>query len=315
MKLDKNKNKKKILIIIGVILLLFICILLFFLLKGKSSKEEIKPYVIEKGIEILPANGEYSVPVEPYFKDGNSKVIDVDGITMNKTKATYRFYDYSVSEPDQDNFVTHKFKVECKTPIEYIEQNNKKYPTHKYTSLFSQPSIFDYYTGTIFREKHVSTNNTVNYYDIKPTDEDMAFTEVTWDGKTYKIGVMVEASMKWDGIKKTNNGNGTSTVRDTATTSVVITMYAPKDYDGLMTFFDKKGTTKQDFLNQLDYSNKYNELVKEAEKTGEKSDELKDIEERSNKNFKLLEARTKDSKELKNDTFFVIRVSEIEKEK
>ena len=56
-------------------------------------------------------------------------------------------------------------------------------------------------------------------------------------------------------------------------------------------------------------------MVKEAEKTGVKSDELKDMEERNNKHFKLLESKTKDKEELKNDTFYVIRVSDIKKAK
>ncbi len=305
----EKEKKKKILIISGVFLLLIICIILFLLLRKN------KPYVIEKGIPILSADEEYSISTEPYFKDANGNVIDVDGTTWSISKVTYKFYDYSVSEPDEDNYVTHKFKIEAKTPIEYLEENNRNYPYHKYTFLFTQPSIFDYYTGTIFSEKHVSKNNTVNYHDINSNNDDMAFTEVTWEGKTHKIGVRVESSMKWDGIKKTDNGNGTSTIKDTSTTNIEINIYAPKEYDGLLTFFKKKETTKQDLLDQLDYNNRYKELVKEAEKTGVKSDELKDMEERNNKHFKLLESKTKDKEELKNDTFYVIRVSDIKKAK
>ena len=303
----KNNKKKNIFIVIGVLLFLFLLILLLLLLLGKK---ELKPYVEEKEIEVLPADGEYTIPVEPYFKDENKNVINIEGITWSKSTATYRFYDYSVSEPDADNYVTHTFKVEATLPIEYVEETGRAYQYHKYTFLFVQPSIFDYYTGTIFKEKHVS-NGTVNYYDVKPTEEDMAFTEVTWKDKTYKIGVRVEVSMKWDGINKTSNGDGTNTIKDKSTTYVDITIYAPKEYDGLMTFFSKKGTTQQDFLNQLEYNKKYNELVKESNDTGQKSDELKDMEYEINNTFRLLDARKKGEKELKNDAFYVIKVSDI----
>ena len=309
MKKESNQKNKKILIFIIVgIVLLFIIILLLLLL---GNKKEIKPYVIEKEIEVLPADGEYNTSVEPYFKDDNKNVIDIEGITWKISTSTYKFYDYSVSEPNDDNYVTHTFKIEATIPIEYVEETNRTYPNHKYTTLFSQPSLFDYYTGTVFKEKHVSKNNTINYYDISTTEEDMAFTEVTWKDKTYRIGVTVESSMKWDGINKTDNGNGTRTVNDVSTIYVDYIIYAPKEYDGLMAFFNKAGTTKQDFLNQLEYNNKYNELVKEANETGQKSDELKEMEESINNTFKLLDARKKGDKEFKNDDFYVIKVSEI----
>lgn len=302
------KNKKIILIISCIIILLIICGLIFLLLRNR-------PYVIAKGIKVSSPNDEYSITVEPYFKDENKNVIDIDGMTWKKSTSKYRFYDYTVSEPDEDNFVTYKFKIESKTPIEYIEENNRDYPYHRYTFFFRQPSIFDYYTGTIFNEKIVSIDNTTNYYNVKTTEEDMAFTEVTWKNKTYKVGVRAESLFKWDGINKTDNGDGTKTVRDTATLSVEIIIYAPKEYDGLMVFSSKKGTSKQDLFDQLEYNKKYNELVKEAEETGKKSNELIEMEENNSKHFKLLEARSKGEKDLKNDSFFVIRVSEIEKEK
>ena len=302
-KQKEQKNKWLLLLL----LLLFICIILFLLLSNKG----LKPYVIEKGIKVLSATDEYRISVEPYFKDQNANVIDIEGITCNQSEGIYKFYDYSVSEPDDENFVTHTFTVETITPIEYIEDVNREYPYHKYTFLYVQPSLFDYYTGTVFKEKHVSKNKTVNYHDIIPTEDEMAFTEVTWKDKTYKVGVRVESSMKWDGINKKDNGNGTRTVTDKATTKISFSVYAPKEYDGLMTFFNKKGTTKKDFLKQLEYSNKYNKLVKEANENGEKSAELIEMEENNSKLFRLLDPRTKDESEYKNDTFYVMRVSEI----
>ena len=310
--MKKNNEKKKktiIFIIIGLFLIIFLIVLLL-LLKGDGTKE-LKPYVLEKEIEVLPADGEYSISVEPYFKDKNKNVIDLEGVTWSKTASTYKFYDYSVTKPDNEGYVTHTFKGSITTPIEYVEESNRIYPYHTYTSFFTQPSIFDYYTGTICKEIHLSKNNTVNYYDIKSSNQDMAFTEVTWKDKTYRIGVRAETSMKWDGINKTDNGNGTKTVKDKSTIIIEITIYAPKEYDGLMVFFNKKGTSKQNLFDQLEYNKKYNELVKEFNETGKKSEELKEMEERSASYFKLLDSRVKGEPEFKNDAFYVLKVSEI----
>ena len=310
---NKKKNKTIIFIILGLFLIVFL-VILFLLLKGNLTNR-LKPYVKEKDIEILPADEKYSISVEPYFKDKNKNVIDVEGITWSKTTSTYRFYDYSVTKPDSDGYVTHTFMVDITTPIKYVEESNRTYPYHTYATFFRQPSIFDYYTGTVFKEIHVSKSNTVNYYDTKPTDEDMAFTEVSWKDKTYRIGVKAESSMKWDGINKTDNGDGTRTVKDKTIIFIEITIYAPKDYDGLMVFLNKKGTSKQDLFDQIEYNKKYNELLKEYNETGKKSEELKEIEERNTKNFKLLDSRVKGEPELKNDTFYVLRVSDIKPKK
>ena len=310
-KKEEKKNNKKKIIIISIIVAILLIIALIILLLPKKEKEK-EPYVIEKEIEILSAKDEYTTTAEPYFKDENKNVIDVDGITVKISTITYKFLDYAVSEPDENNYVIYSFKIDATTPIEYTEIANKKYPYHKYTYLFSQPSIFDYYTGDICKEKHVSTNNTVNFYDINDhKDEDMAYTDITWKDKTYKIGVRIELSAKWDGIQKEKNNDGTNTVRDTHRSTVNMYVYAPKDYDGLMIFLKKSGTTKQDFLDILDYSNKYNELVKEYNETGEKSSELTKMEENNNKTFKLLENKSGDGSEYPKDSFYVLRVNDI----
>ena len=310
---NKKTNKKMIFIILGLFLIVFLIVLLL-LLKDNKTKA-LKSYVEEKGIEILPADGKYSISVEPYFKDKNKNVIDIEGITWSKTASTYRFYDYSVTEPDNKGYVTHTFMADITTPIEYIEESNRTYPYHTYTSFFSQPSIFDYYTGTIFKETHLSKNNSVNYYDVKPTDEDMAFTEVSWNDNTYRVGVKAESSMKWDGINKTDNGNGTRIVKDKSTIFIETTIYVPKEYDGLMVFFNKKGTSKQNLFDQIEYKNRYNELVKEYNETGKKSEELQEMEEINTNNYKLLETGIKGEPELKNDTFYVLKVSDIKPKK
>ena len=304
--MEDKKKKRIILIVIAVVLILLL--ILFLFMRGKG----LKPYVEEKGIKLSSAKDTYTLSVEPYFKDENGNVIDMDGITFKESICTYEFSDYTVSEPDENGYATYSYKVTATTPIEYVEED-KTYPYHKYTYLFVQPSLFDYYTGQIYSEKHVSVNNSINYYDMNNVTEDMAFTEVTWKDQTYKIGVRVESESKWDGIKKESNGDGTNTVRDTRHTTVTTYVYAPKDYDGLMVFFRKNGTTKQEFKNILERNRKYKELVNEYNETGEKSEELIKMEEENAKTYKLLDPRKEGDKEYKNDAFHVFRMNEITK--
>ena len=64
--------------------------------------------------------------------------------------------------------------------------------------------------------------------------------------------------------------------------------------------------------NEMEELNKkYNELVKEFNETGEKSEELQEMEERNTSEFKLLDSNVKGEPELKNDTFYVLKVSDI----
>ena len=318
MEKNNKKNKTIIFISLGLFLIVFLIVLLL-LLKGKETKvneiKELKSYVEEKGIEVLPADGKYSISVEPYFKDKKNNIIDLKDINMSKSTSTYRFYDYSVTEPDSEGYVTHTFMVDITTPIKYVKKSNKKYSYHTYTSCFRHPSIFDYYTGTVFKDTRSSKNNTVNYYDVKSTNEDMAFTEVSWKDKTYRIGVKADASIKWDGMKVAINGNGTITIKDKSTLFIKITIYAPKEYDGLMVFLNKESTSKQDLLDQIEYNNRYNELVKEFNETGVKSEELKEMEEINTSNYKLLDSNVKGQPELKNDAFYILRVNEIKPKK
>ena len=163
--MEKKNNKKKTIIIISIILFVILLIIALLLLLLPKKEKEIKPYVIEKEIEVLPATEEYKLTAEPYFKDTNGNLIDLDGLTFKESIVTYKFLDYTKSEPDENNNVMHSFKIEATTPIEYLEDASKTYPMHKYTYLLSQPSLFDYYTGYIYKEKHVSSNNTVNLYE------------------------------------------------------------------------------------------------------------------------------------------------------
>ena len=72
----------------------------------------------------------------------------------------------------------------------------------------------------------------------------------------------MESSSKWDGITKVNSSEGIDTYNDTNRLTINAYIYAPKDYDGLMIALNKNGTSKEIVLKQIEFNNKYNELLK-----------------------------------------------------
>ena len=300
-----DKKKKKYMII-GIIVVLLVVGFLFCY----SNLDTTKPYVKANKIKILDANKEYSSSIEFYTKDTNGKLIDVPEVTLDKSKVTYRFYDYEVSEPDKDGYSVYSFKVEANAPLTYTLDINNIKVSFKYTYLLQQPAVFDYYTGELCKEKNVSVDNTVNYYDQSDKKEgDYVFTDIKWKNKEYKIGVRMESSMKWAGAELVNEENGIQHKKNSATTSINVFIYAPDNYDGLMLSLKNIGTTKKDYIKNLENKNKYNELLKEYNETGEKSEELVKMEEDNNKVYKLLEG--KDGKKIDKKEFYVFRISDI----
>ncbi len=301
-------NKKKLIIIITAILIAIIIIVLFGL---KVFTKEDLPYVEEHDIEILSAKEPMQTKLEPYFKrDGN--LIETEGLKIYDSTVTYKYYDYEVSEPDEDGYVIHKFKIDITIPIKYSRATDFAF-SGKCTYLLMQPAIFDYYTGYLFREKNVSVDGHTNYYNVDKTDDYMIFTEVTWKEKTYKIGLRMESTAKWDGINSKDDGKGTTTVTDTNRSTLTVYISAPQDYDGLMLSLTNKKSTRASFVEILEKKQKYQELVKQAQESEEKAKELKELDDFNSKIFKLLDARTIGGKAPSKDEFYVIRVSEINK--
>ena len=308
MEKKKNKdNKKKRFIIIGIIALVFLVIGFFFCY---SFLDTTKPYVKANKIEILDVNKEYSVPVEFYTKDTNGNLIDVPEVTLDKSKANYRFYDYEVSEPDKDGYSVYSFKIEVKAPLTYTLDINNFKTSFRYTFLLQQPGVFDYYTGDLCKEKNVSVNSRVNYYDRSDKIEgDYSFTNIKWKNEEYKIGVRMESSVKWSGAEVVSEENSIQTKKDLDTTSINVFIYAPANYDGLMLSLRNTGTSKKDFINNSDKKKKYDKLLSEYNETGVKSKELEEMEKESNKVYKLLEAA--DGKKIDKKDIYVFRISDI----
>ena len=291
--------------------LLILIVLLFVFLHKKDNK--LKPYVIEKNIEIVSAKEEFKIPFKPYAKDTNKLPVDIAGVKFEDAIGTYNFYDYSVNEVD-NNYAIYSFKYDLVLPIKYTVDTTKEIPKFSRSYALLNANVFDYYTGELYAEKNVSVKGNVNYNDIKTIEEEFAFTNITWDGKTYKIGVRNEASSSWAGIKKVEEKDGIITYTDTNKVTMTTYIYAPKDYDGLMVSLNKNGTSKDMVLKQIEFNNKYNKLLSDSQETGKKSDELLEIENKINKLYKLLDKR-EDVFTIINskDDFYVMRVNDIKK--
>jgi DNA-directed RNA polymerase specialized sigma54-like protein len=81
-----------------------------------------------------------------------------------------------------------------------------------------------------------------------------------------------------------------------------------------MVALNKNGTSKDIVLKQIEFNNRYNELIKEEQNNKEKSTELTEMENKLNKLYKLLDNRYMDIKERTADDFYVIRLNEISKD-
>lgn len=308
--------KKKIIIISLIALLLVIGLIILIICIKKDKESTIKPYVEENNIKVVSSKDEFKIPFEPYARDKTDKSpIDIDGVNFEDTIGIYKFYGYSESDVDENNYVTYSFKYDVVVPISYTIDTSKLNNTNWSRSYaFLQANVFDYYTGELYREKNISVTGNLNYHNIGDVTDDMAYTNITWNDKEYKIGVRMESSSKWDGVNKVNSSQGIDTYKDINRITMTAYVYAPKDFDGLMVALNKNGTSKDIVLKQIEFNNRYNELIKEEQNNKEKSTELTEMENKLNKLYKLLDNRYMDIKERTADDFYVIRLNKISKD-
>lgn len=308
--------KKKIIIISLIALLLVIGLIILIICIKKDKESTIKPYVEENNIKVVSSKDEFKIPFEPYARDKTDKSpIDIDGVNFEDTIGIYKFYGYSESDVDENNYVTYSFKYDVVVPISYTIDTSKLNNTNWSRSYaFLQANVFDYYTGELYREKNISVTGNLNFHNINDVTDDMAYTNITWNDKEYKIGVRMESSSKWDGVTKVNSTGSIDTYNDTNRLTVIGYIYAPKDYDGVMVSLNKNGTSKDIVLKQIEFNNRYNELIKEEENKKEKSNELTQMENKLNKMYKLLDTQYMDTNKRNNNDFYVIRVNEISKD-
>lgn len=263
---------------------------------SSKATEKATPYVKKNNLKVGSAKENYSNPIYFYTTDKTEdrNVIDV-GAKFDNNSASYKFYDYSVSAPDKNGNVEISFKYDVVIPLRYTREDYSYKEAYYYNTYGSYPKLFDYYTGEIYK-----TNTSSNDTSLKDN-------EIVYDGKTIKVGVRNVSTSTWDG----NNKESDNVYSDTRRITHTYTISVPKDYDGLMIGFLKKGANKESFDNYKEYIKKYNELKKQAEETGKKSTELIKIETREKSMLKILENSIYDKKIHTKDEFYVFKVKDI----
>lgn len=299
---NKKKSNKIIFIIIGVVLLLAaLACLIWFITRPV-------PFVVRENIEILDAEGKYSNPVYLYAATSTGEHIN-EGINFKDSKAEYKFYDLK-KETDGENDI-YTFKQDITISFEYTST----YKGGRWTYSFSQvdPMLFDYYTGEVYKKGMTVTDNSLTGIGIGSSEADMGMTTIKWNNNEYKIGVLEEYSSKWDGNKKLS-GDGDNTVYgDTSRSTALFTVKVPKDYDGVMVAILKSGSNEKSYGKYKERYDKYQELLRDYENTGIKSEELIKFEEDQFKVRTILESINDKDLKYTRDDYIVFRMSEIEK--
>ena len=299
----ETKNKKKILfIIIGVVLVLAVIALLIWLFSRPV------PFVVKERIKILDAKGEYSNPVYLYATDSTGEQVK-EGINFKDSKAEYKFYD--LKKETQGDFDIYTFKQDITISVEYT----RTYKGGRWTYSFSQvdPMLFDYYTGEVYNKGMTAVDNSLIGIGIESSKANMGMTTIKWNNNKYEIGVLEEYSSKWDGNKKLSEDGDNAVYGDTSRATALFTVKVPKDYDGVMVAILKRGSYEKSYAKYKERFDKYQELLKDYENTGEKSEELIEFEKDQFKVRSLFESINDKDLTYTKDDYIVFRMSEIEK--
>ena len=299
---NMKKNNKIIFIIIGAVLFLVaIACLIWFVTRPV-------PFVVREKIEILDAKGEYSNPVYLYAKTSTGEQIN-EGINFKDSKAEYKFYD--LKKETNGEYDIYTFKQDITIPVEYT----KTYNGGRWFYSFSQvdPMLFDYYTGEVYNKGMAAADNSLTGIGIGSSEANMKMTTIKWNNNEYEIGVLEEYSSKWDGNKKLSEDEDNTVYGDTSRATALFTIKVPKNYDGVMVAILKRGSDEKSYAKYKVRYDKYQELLKDYDNTGTKSEELIEFEKDQFKVRSLFESINDKDLTYTKDDYIVFRMSEIEK--
>ena len=307
---------KKVLCAIILIVVLIICLALFFLLRGKPETEvnveaTPVPFVEANNMETVPADATYEGSVYVYTVDGNGNKTEIEDSEIYPSKMSYRCYDYSVSEADENGYVTHTFKVDASNPRSVAVPNTLK-QKWSYSSFFTHLIFFDYNTGDCYKRRLVSLDNKTDSFSNPTADETgMSFTTINWNGKTFEIGAVIEFTSNTSAYTSEKLDNNKTKYSNTVTYEMTVKIYAPKDYDGIMVAVPniEYSSDYHDTITKL--SNRYEELKKEFEETGETSEEYEELDNTMNKTITLFESRIDPDLKFTKDNYYIFKLSSI----
>lgn len=278
----------------------------------ETAAEEVKelPFVEAKNMTVSAADKEYENPAYGFIVDEDYNILEVPEIVTEAGPQKFRFHNLRIENADDG--VIYSFDYD--TSIAMVTKAKPTPYNWYYVNHSIRPVFFDYYSGNAFKENNVSLDNGMIIVDNTAnkdiSDDNFAYTEVSWDGTTHKVGIYQEVLSSWDPEPQYEE-DGWKVYKDKSVSNYKVYIKTDKEYDGLMIGILKTGADKQKYLKSTAYYSRYNELLAEAEKSGKKSEELLKYEERINGTLSLLESAYDESLIYEPDDYFVIRVAEI----
>ena len=314
------------LIIVALICALFVLTACELKIGKEETKEETKeelevPFAEEHNIEFSDINEPFEIPLYTYaVSEGNP--VEFEGVEFAPQTMKYRFDDWEVSEPDENGNVTITFNTYTNGGVD-IKVTKPVKQEWSYTYFYLYTGFADYYTGELLPENVVNIKGNSNILEngIEEKDkEEFANTEISFNNKTTNIGLLKQISSNgWGGLQ-TEKEDGATRYKDNFTMMFTQKIIVPKDYDGILLIMRKEGATKERYERSKKEQEKYIALQKEAEKTGEKSQELIDLEnekaEKGNLIENIIKGEEKKGNEIAaediniNDYYYVFRISD-----
>lgn len=278
---------------------------------GCGKKKEETPFFEKYEFEIVDKDKTYELPIYFYSQDGDGNLITVDGLEFVPNKMKYEFVDWTKSTPDEDGNVTISFTYKMNTELEYRLPKTNTVEWY-YNYYYNNPFAFDYYTGEMYKSTTVSNLSKTYMNGLEQVDEEMQYTEITWNGKKTKVGSISYFTFDgWKDKETIDDEEGYYHYKTPISASMTTELKVPEDYDGLMIAINKNGATKESFDEDMELINRMEELKKQADEVGEKSDELVEIEENIKKTHKLIDENDKDRKDMKPEDYYIIKVNDM----
>lgn len=278
---------------------------------GKKKDPAETPFFEKYSFELVDKDKTYELPLYFYSEDGSGNPIEIEGLEFIPHKMRYKFTNWNVTEPDEDGNVILSYTYTAEATLEYrLPKTNTIEWYYNYSS--NNPFAFDYYTGEIYRNTTVGNSSKTVINGVEQVEIEMQLTDVVWNGKTTRIAQISEYTFDgWKDPEEVEDEDGYYHFKTpiSATTTTKIKM--PKDYDGVMIAINKNGTTKEYFDKDYEKLLKYEELQKQAEETGKKSEEQVRIENDRKMVHKLIDSNDEERKDMKVEDYYVIKVSDI----
>lgn len=242
-----------------------------FLYRGLESTAAT-PYAEANGLSFSKAKG-YTIPAFTFLMDTSSRrPTSIDGLSITDVvDASYTIGNISVVEADVDGMVqlTIPYRINFTTTL--TQDLSKFVGNFNWGWDCKSIGLFDYYTGIVLPSKYLSTS------ENKPTAASENAIDITYKDVTYSVSCMESVTQNVDKsawVRK--EGGNTSEQQAVVSMDATLTVYMPKEYDGLCLRLNMLGTTEyQDMLGTTEYQ-------EDKEDSSEVTTLLEDVEDINN---------------------------------